>query len=106
MLKLLFFLDNIADVRIFGHHKCHAAEAWGSYSNKYENNLVVTFDGGGWDFTRMSSSKTHISVSQFFVPVLVISLSIGITLLACPISRSLSYWASLSALLTGLKKGQ
>lgn len=50
---------------IFGHHRCHAAEAWGTCGRNRENSLIITFDGGGWDFDNKNMLKeSHFSYTK------------------------------------------
>ncbi len=49
--KFRALLENVKHIRIYGHHRCHAAEAWGCHNvSTITNALIITADGGGWDF--------------------------------------------------------
>ncbi len=59
-------LSGLDEVLIFGHHRCHVAEAWGSFDQRRNgNNVIYTFDGGGFDFDEEGNKKeTHTSITN------------------------------------------
>ena len=62
--RLTQLINNCTNYKIFGHHRCHTAEAWGAYDHKRNlNNMIVTLDGGGWDFDNHKLKETHASIT-------------------------------------------
>jgi len=45
--------NNDSRAKIIGHHKSHAANAF--YSSEFDNALIFSIDGGGWDFLDMEA---------------------------------------------------
>lgn len=42
----------------FGHHQCHAANAF--YSSNYKKSLILTIDAGGWDYSNYDSKNVGV----------------------------------------------
>ena len=53
------WLKSLGEDFVYGHHFSHAANAF--YSSNFENALVVTIDGGGWDIVSLTGEpeKPH-----------------------------------------------
>lgn len=66
--RLHSLLSRLKDVAIFGHHFCHAAEAWGTFNSDRDTcSLIFTLDGGGWDIDISKGEAREVHASSCFI---------------------------------------